>query len=154
LVLFLRPPLQEATIRQAMLGSTLEVLTPFEGCTQHQELMASALHLSVREAAEAMSILAKNISHFDLLRNPRNMSTNIVPRMFSDSQIGQAPLSEMHIVGNPDGSDNSIGGRILDPEWIDSKLPGLWKSSCIRLHKGLCKGVPNEAMSSTGPAWL
>jgi Heterokaryon incompatibility protein (HET) len=101
-----------------------------------------------------MFVITKNISHFDLLRNPWNMSTNIVPRRFQESQIGEAPLSEMYIVQNPDDLDDSIGGRILDPQWIDSNLPGLWKSSCIRLHKGLCKGVPNEILSSTRPVWL
>lgn len=132
------------------LGSGDEVLGASSQCSSHQTLIASALHLqsSTRLAA------ARDISLLEVHQNPINKGTIITAKMSLTSSIPRPLLSTMYLVKEAETGNNYIAGRILDRQWIDSSLPGVWKATCGRLHDGLCKRFPDAALSSTRPAWL
>ena len=67
------------------------------------------------------------------------------------SPIPKPSLSALYAVPQP---GDKIGGRVLQPQWINPNLPGLWKSNCSRLHRGLCQSVPNKSMFALALSWL
>lgn len=145
---------QRANIGMVALGSGTDVLGSGPGCDRHQKLVFSALRLDTDQPANAISAVAKYIKLLEIHMNPLNMSAIITANMCSGSPIARPQLSGMYLVKESDNQVGSIGGRILHPQWIDRDLPKLWKTTCTCLHEGLCKGFPDETMSSIRPIWL
>lgn len=82
------------------------------------------------------------------------MGAIVTATMSPMSPIPRPLLSAMYLVKEAYAAEDRPAARILHRQWIDSSLPGLWKATCTRLHDGLCKRLPDEALPSIGPAWL
>lgn len=137
----------ETDIEMITLGGP-EILQPTTSCDRHQPLIASALSLSAYELLHVASFVQVVQIH----RNPLNMSSIISGRPPDEAM--KYPRFGMYLVTKPQDSGQSISGRILDPQWIDTDLLGQWKSNCDNLHQGLCKSFPSTIFSSIRPIWL
>lgn len=136
------------------LGSGNEVFKPSERCDTHQRLVASALALDDQESSLALSEAITFIRQIRIVKFPPNPGAIVVADMLSSSPVPRLPLSALYIPEDPSNPEGVIGGRSLHPEWIDVRLPALWKDACARLHDGLCKSHPVQTLASITPSWL
>ncbi|KAF4635232.1 hypothetical protein G7Y89_g2875 [Cudoniella acicularis] len=102
----------------------------------------------------AVYAVAKNIDLLEIHRSPLNMAAIITVKMSRGSPIPGLPLSGMYLVKESDDPEESTRGRILNPQWIDPDLLGLWKFTYTRLHDNSCKGFPDETLLSIRLIWL
>ncbi|KID81358.1 heterokaryon incompatibility protein [Metarhizium guizhouense ARSEF 977] len=136
------------------LGTGKDVLGPSISCSIHQRVIASALNLASLPPLINYSEAAGYIGNLTMLKDPNHAGAIIVADMLQSSPINPLPLAVLYVSKRPDDPEDVIGGRILNPEWIDRGLPAMWKESCTRLHNGLCKSFPVQKLSSMRPTWL
>ncbi|KAJ3455884.1 hypothetical protein MRS44_017366 [Fusarium solani] len=82
------------------------------------------------------------------------MATVITATMRSEAMLAEPLISALYLLERPEATEERSIGQLLDPRWIDPDLARSWKSKCTNLHGGLCKGLPNRALTSIRPAWL
>ena len=138
---------QETGIEMISLGGP-EVLQPAEDCHRHQELITSALSLTAQE----LSNIHQFVDVVKIHRNPLTMSAIIDGR--PPAVQNSYPRYGIYLVKQQGDPDELVGGRTLDPHWIDRELPYQWKSNCDNLHRGLCRGPLPGSFSSIRPIWL
>lgn len=134
------------------LGSGREVIQHSQ-CKDHQQLVTCALGPDFSRFLAETPTIAEKIDLIQIHKSPANAGAIITAKIPDHPQIPKS-LSALYIVKNADSNESYIKGQILHPQWIDSNLPRLWKTTCDSLHKGICKNFSNEIQCGINPVWL
>lgn len=82
------------------------------------------------------------------------MTTFVMADMYRESPIPRPQPVTLFPIRQPHDPPDLITGQILDTQWIDSRLPALWKSTCTCLHGKSCEITPSSSLSAVRPVWL
>jgi hypothetical protein len=108
--------------------------------------------LDTQKPALTLSEAIKSIRQIRIVKMPWNPGAIVVAD--TPLSVPRLPLSALYLPENPVNPQGVIGGRILDPEWIDPDLPALWDNACTRFHDGPCESSPLNSLASIRPTWL
>lgn len=134
------------------LGSGREVIQHAQ-CKDHQQLVICALGRDFSRLLAEAPTMAEKVDIIEIHKSPANAGAIITAKTPEYPQIPTS-LSALYIAGKTDSYGSYIRGQILHPQWIDPDLPRLWKTTCDRLHEGICKNFSNEIQCAITPVWL